>query len=156
MQLSNFVHKPQRHESDCLVACAEMTLAYLQIPTSYEQLGRLLQARPFGTPFGNIKNIEALGLHVTINYNGDAALIEHCIGLGLPVLVNVQTADWPHWQGESTYHAVLVVGIDHQHSMIYIHDPYFTEVPISLPLNQFLIGWEEQNRQFAVISLAPL
>jgi len=155
MLLSDFRHRQQRRESDCLVACAEMVLAYLQVPASYAQLSNLLRARPFGTPFGNVRYLETLGLSVILDHGGDFHVFEQHIDVGLPVLVNVRTLGWPHWQGEVTYHAVLVVGIDRAQDHIYIHDPFFAAAPISLTLTQFAMGWEEQNRQYAVIGLTP-
>jgi ABC-type bacteriocin/lantibiotic exporter with double-glycine peptidase domain len=151
MRLSDFTHRQQRRESDCLVACTAMILAYLQVPAGYAQLAKLLRARPFG----NIRYLETLGLSVRLDYAGDFHLFERYIALGLPVLVNVRTLGWPHWQGEVTYHAVLVVGIDRARDVIYIHDPFFAEAPITLTRTQFMVGWGEQNRQYAVIGLAP-
>lgn len=123
MLLSSFTHRRQRHESDCLVACVEMVLAYLHVPATYEQVAKRLRTQWFGTPFGN---------------------------------VNIQTVDWPHWHGEVTYHAVVVTGIDPIAETVYLHDPFFAEAPLELALNTFLIGWEEQDRQYAVIALAPI
>ena len=34
--------------------------------------------------------------------------------------------------------------------------PFFAEAPLALALNTFLIGWEEQDRQYVVIALAPI
>ena len=54
-----------------------------------------------------------------------------------------------------TEHAVLVVGIDQQHDVIFINDPFFAEAPLDLWLTEFIIGWQEKDRQYAVIGLAP-
>jgi hypothetical protein len=75
--------------------------------------------------------------------------------LGLPVLVSVKTIAWQHWGDEVTEHAVVVVGIDESNRVLYIHDPFFPEAPIELPLISFEIGWEEKERHYAVIGLAP-
>lgn len=155
MLLSSFAHKRQRHESDCLVACVEMVLAYLLVSTTYDQLAKRLRTQWFGTPFGNVIYLESLGLNVTLAYQGPLELFEQTIDLGLPVIVNVKTIEWKHWQGEETYHAVVVVGIDRNAETIYIHDPFFAEAPIALPLDKFLNAWEEQDRQYAIIGLAP-
>lgn len=155
MLLSSFAHKRQRHESDCLVACVEMVLAYLLVSTTYDQLAKRLRTQWFGTPFGNVIYLESLGLNVTLAYQGTLELFEQTIDLGLPVIVNVKTIEWEHWQGEETYHAVVVVGIDRNAETIYIHDPFFAEAPIALPLDKFLNAWEEQDRQYAIIGLVP-
>lgn len=155
MLLSNFTHRQQQRESDCLVACVSMIMAYLEVPANYNQLAKILQSRWFGTPFGNIRLLEALGLSVTHGYQGGLDLFTRSIELGLPVIANVQTIDWPHWQDQITYHAVVVIGFDQANEVIYIHDPFFTEAPIELNLSQFMVGWQEQDRQYAVIALTP-
>lgn len=155
MLLSSFAHRRQRHESDCLVACVEMVLAYLLVPTTYDQIAKRLRTQEFGTPFGNVTYLASLGLSVTLAYQGTLELFDQTIDLGLPVIVNVKTIDWDHWHGEETYHAVVVVGIDRSTETVYIHDPFFTEAPLALPLTKFLNAWEEQDRQYAIIGLAP-
>ena len=155
MLLSNFTHRRQQRESDCLVACAAMITAYLGIQADYDKLAKIVRSRWFGTPFGHIRYLDSLGLSVVHGYHGDIDLFARNIEIGLPVLVNVQTIGWPHWQGEVTYHAVVVLGCDQTGEVIYIHDPFFTEAPIELNLTQFMIGWQEQNRQYAVVALTP-
>lgn len=144
MLLSSFTHKRQRHDADCLVACVEMVLTYLQVPTTYEQLAKRLRAQWFRTPFGNVAYLEALGLAVTLAYQGTIDIVEQSLEIGLPIIVNVKTVGWTHWHGEETYHAVVVIGIDRNTQTTYIHNPFFAEGPIELLLPQFLNGWEEQ------------
>jgi hypothetical protein len=62
---------------------------------------------------------------------------------------------WQHWQGEVTRHAVVVVGIDHERGMIHINDPFFPDAPIEMSLLHFEIGWQEKDREYAIIGLAP-
>ena len=85
----------------------------------------------------------------------DASLFESQIALGLPIIVGVQTLDWEHWGKVVTEHAVVVVGIDRENGLVYINDPYFAEAPIEMSLIAFEIGWQEKERQYAVIGLAP-
>jgi hypothetical protein len=82
-------------------------------------------------------------------------LFETQLDLGLPVIAGVQTLDWPHWGNIVTEHAVVVVGIDQERNLIYIDDPFFAEAPIEMDLIDFEIGWEEKERRYAVIGLAP-
>jgi hypothetical protein len=86
---------------------------------------------------------------------GDVSLFERYLEWGLPVIVGVKTLEWQHWGGEVTRHAVVVVGIDRANNLIYINDPFFADAPIAMPLLRFEIGWEELDRQYAVIALAP-
>lgn len=155
MLLSNFGHRQQRRESDCLVACAEMLLNYLGIPLGYERVAKLLRAGPAFTPFTNLRYLASLRLSITLGEQGDLSVFESNLELGLPVIVGVQTLTWEHWQGEVTRHAVVVVGIDRTDGVIYIDDPFFADAPIEMSLLRFEIGWQEKDREYAVISLAP-
>ena len=76
MLLLNFVHRQQRHESDCLVACAEMVLNHLGIQLSYLRLAKLLRAGPSFTPFSNLRFLASLHLSITLGEQGDTALFE--------------------------------------------------------------------------------
>jgi ABC-type bacteriocin/lantibiotic exporter with double-glycine peptidase domain len=154
MLLSNFAHRRQRRESDCLVACAQMALDQLGIQFDYPRLAKLLRAGEQFTPFSNLHFLETLGLSVTLGY-GDATIFASYIEVGLPVLASVKTVDWKHWRDEIAEHAVVVVGIDESRQVIYLNDPFFSEAPIEMSLIAFEIGWEEKDRQYAVIGLAP-
>jgi ABC-type bacteriocin/lantibiotic exporter with double-glycine peptidase domain len=156
MLLSNFVHRRQQRESDCLVACADMVLSHLAVPLGYQRLAKLLRAGPSFTPFSNLRYLESLRLSVTIHKHGDLSIFPPTIELGLPVVVRVNTIGWPHWGKEITDHAVVVVGIDQSQDLIYIHDPFFAEAPIELSLLRFETGWIEGDGYYAIIGLAPL
>src|SRR5436309_1664707 len=108
MLLSNFAHRRQQHESDCLVACAQMTLNHLGIQLAYQRLARLLRVGPSFTPFTNLRYLATLGLSVTLQQQGDASIFAPNLEIGLPVIVRVKTIDWPHWGDEITEHAVVV------------------------------------------------
>lgn len=155
MLLSPFTHRRQRRDSDCLVACAEMVLHHLSIQIDYVRLERILRVGPEYTPFGHLRYLERLGLSVLLDTQGDASIFETYIDLGLPVIAAVQTWNWAHWGGEITEHAVVVVGIDSAHDFIYINDPFFPDAPIEMSLVGFESGWEEKERQYAVIGLTP-
>jgi ABC-type bacteriocin/lantibiotic exporter with double-glycine peptidase domain len=148
-------HRQQRRKADCLVACTAMVLDYLGVAVDEERLRRRLRTTEHGTPFPNIERLQALGLFVHYAKQGDLSIFEGYLEWGLPVIVSVETFGWRHWAGEVTRHAVVVVGIDRENDFIYIHDPFFADAPIEMPLTEFMIGWEERERQYAVISLAP-
>ena len=155
MLLSNFRHSRQRRESDCLVACAEMVLTYLGIPLGYERLAKRLRAGRSFTSFSHLRYLAALGLSITLSEQGDLSIFAPHLEVGLPVIVGVKTLNWAHWGGEVTRHAVVVVGIDQAHGVIYINDPFFATAPVEMPLLTFETGWEELDRRYAVIGLAP-
>lgn len=97
MLLSNFTHRRQRRESDCLVACADMVLTYLGILLGYERVAKRLRAGIAFTPFGNLRYLDALGLFITLAEQGDLPVFEPNLELGLPVIVGVKTLNWEHW-----------------------------------------------------------
>ena len=153
MLLLNFVHRRQRAETDCLVACAEMALNQIGIQIEYDRLAKLLKAGPWFTPFYHLHHLESLRLSITLGQYGDRSLFEHYIELGLPVIVSITTLGWQHWQQEITQHAVVVVGIDRENDLLYIHDPFFENAPIEMSLIEFEAGWIEKDQAYAVISL---
>ena len=69
-------------------------------------------------------------------------------------MTGVKTVGWQHWAGEETRHAVVVVGIDRNQDKIYINDPFFGTAPLEMSLLEFEIGWDEQDRSFAITGLA--
>src|SRR5690349_14863074 len=112
MLLSQFKHSQQRREADCLVACADMVLTHLGLSIAYPRLAKILRAGAEFTPFSHLRYLEQLGLSVILGTQGEVALFETYIAVGLPVLVGVKTLNWPHWEEIITEHAVVVVGID--------------------------------------------
>jgi ABC-type bacteriocin/lantibiotic exporter with double-glycine peptidase domain len=155
MLLSNFAHRRQRRESDCLVACADMVLNHLGIQLGYQRLAKLLRAGPSFTPFSNLRFLASLRLSITLGEQGDVSLFAPYLDLGLPIVVGVKTLGWQHWGNEVTEHAVVVVGIDQAQNKIYIHDPFFSEAPIEMSLIAFEAGWIEGEGYYAIIGLAP-
>jgi ABC-type bacteriocin/lantibiotic exporter with double-glycine peptidase domain len=132
-----------------------MVLEYLGVTVDEQRLRRRLGTTAEGTLFPNITRLEALGLFLHYGKQGEVTLFERYLEWGLPVIVGVKTLEWQHWGGEVTRHAVVVVGIDRANNLIYINDPFFADAPIAMPLLRFEIGWEELDRQYAVIALAP-
>lgn len=110
MLLSNFGHKQQRHESDCLVACAEMVLNYLEIQVRYERLYKMLRAEPSYTPFSNLRYLETLGLSIISEEYGELSQFERYIDLGLPIIVSVHTIR-EHWGDEVTNMPSLLLAL---------------------------------------------
>lgn len=156
MLLSSFKHRQQQRESDCLIACTDMALHHIGIQISYARLSRILRAGADFTPFGHLRYLETLCLSIITGDRGDVSLFETYISIGLPVIVGVKTLNWRHWQEITTEHAVVVVGIDRAHDLIYINDPFFANAPIEMELLRFEIGWEEHERRYGVIGLEEL
>jgi hypothetical protein len=55
---------PQRHNGECLVACAMMSLSYLGRQPDYLRVARQLDLTSIGTPFPNIRRLTDNDVHV--------------------------------------------------------------------------------------------
>ncbi|MBX3059008.1 MAG: peptidase C39 family protein [Anaerolineae bacterium] len=149
MNLLPVSHQQQKHQSDCLAACAAMILNYLQIPIGYERLMQLLKVDAIGTPFRNLQNLSSLGLSILIE-EGDLATVQTHLEAGLPVITAVDTRQLSYWQ-EETDHAVVIVGLDD--TSVYLHDPDFAGFPQVVSRAEFELSWLEKNYLYAVIQL---
>jgi ABC-type bacteriocin/lantibiotic exporter with double-glycine peptidase domain len=132
-----------------------MVLDYLGVPVDEPRLRRRLRTTEDGTPFPNIEHLQALGLFVQYAKQGDLSVFERHLESGLPVIVGVETFGWQHWADEVTRHAVVVVGLDRAKDVIYLHDPFFANAPLEMSITEFEMGWEESEREYAVIGLVP-
>jgi ABC-type bacteriocin/lantibiotic exporter with double-glycine peptidase domain len=132
-----------------------MVLDYLGVSVDEARLRRRLGTTEDGTPFSNIERLQALGLFIHYAKHGDLSIFEHYLELGLPVIVGVETLGWQHWGNEVTRHAVVVVGLNRENGVVYIHDPFFAQAPIEMSLIEFEAGWIEGEGDYAVIGLAP-
>lgn len=103
-------HVRQRRDGDCVAACASMALDYIGRPTWYRRLLRLLRTVTIGTPFGNVRYLEKLGVTVEQG-RGTVELLVSVLQEGYPIIVSVDTKELPYWK-DDVKHAVLVVGID--------------------------------------------
>jgi ABC-type bacteriocin/lantibiotic exporter with double-glycine peptidase domain len=141
-------HHKQQQQADCLAACAFMVLGYLQQPTSYAKLIKLLRIGYAGAPFSNLRFLESLGLSVTI-LQGDLATLRQYLNQGMPPIVFVATKELSHWH-EATHHAVVVVDINDE--FVEVNDPGFDKVPIAIPIAEFDLAWLEMNEFFAILA----
>jgi len=151
MSLLAVSHWKQRQQADCLVACAAMILAYLQVPVSYDRLTRLLRTMPIGTFFRNLRYLEAaLGLSVTVGYGNLQVLGTH-LDTGLPIIVSVNTKMLSYWNNQETIHALVVMGMDEE--QVYVNDPAHEDAPMTIPLAEFELAWFEEKELYDVIGL---
>jgi ABC-type bacteriocin/lantibiotic exporter with double-glycine peptidase domain len=149
MTLLSVSHHQQRRQAECLAACAAMVLDYLQVPTSYERLVKLLRIGPAGAPFRNLRYLESLGLSVLIQ-QGVMATLQYHLERSLPPLAFVDTGQLPYWD-EATGHAVVVVGVEAD--SIYLNDPDFAEAPKKIPVAEFQLAWLDLGQFYATIEL---
>ncbi len=140
-------HQPQRHDGDCLAACAAMLLAYLKRPLDYAQLLKLLRIKPYGAPASNIRLLATLNLDVVYSKT-DMVGLESMLHLGHPVIVFVRTGELPYWT-YNTDHAIVVTGCDE--ATIYLNDPYSPDYPLLVPRGDFELAWAEREYTYALI-----
>ncbi len=139
----------QQADGYCLPACAQMVLAHLGISRSQPMLGRQLGLiGDAGTPATNITKLNSSLLTVICEI-GTIADIERSLAETVPVIVFVQAGELPHHAGEHFQHAIIVVGIDGQ--AIYMLDPAINAVPVSSPVGDFLLAWDEMYNRYATI-----
>ncbi len=87
----------QQADGLCLPACAQMVLAYLDIPCSQANLARRLRTRPnIGTPHSHIIRLKSSETDVHYAANGTAATLRSYIERELPVIIFVQTSELSH------------------------------------------------------------
>ena len=142
-------HIQQHNDSDCLAACVDMVLKYLDSPMKYQRLLRTLGTNEqVGTPFPNIQRLEKLGITVVFR-QGSLAQLYKFLQNGWPVIVPVKTRELPHWE-ENTDHAVVVVGMDD--NTVYLNDPAFARAPIPVSHGDFDLAWLARDEYYAVLA----
>jgi ABC-type bacteriocin/lantibiotic exporter with double-glycine peptidase domain len=154
MTLLSISHLRQSQQADCLAACAQMVLQYLQIPIDYPQLLAVLETERAGSYFSKLKRLEArLGLTIELAQGSDDLdLLYPYLDQGLPVIAYVNTGELKSYWQSTTFHAVVVVGLDEE--FVYVNDPYFVDAPKEVPHGEFILAWLEQDYWYAVIRLA--
>lgn len=61
----------------------------------------------------------------------------------------MQAGELPHWRGIKSQHALFVVGFENQE--LSIHDPGLDHGPVIVPLDDFLLAWDEMDARCAII-----
>lgn len=147
MSLLAVSHHQQRQQADCLAACAAMLLAHFHLSVDYARLVRLLGIRSYGAAFSNLRRLEELGVSVIIERDSITKL-HQALAQGLPIIVAVNTGPLTYWS-DDTAHALVVVGIEQQ--TVLVNDPEFEQAPQSVPVDEFLLAWLEQDYRQALI-----
>jgi hypothetical protein len=132
-----------------------MVLNHLGLSIEYPRLAKALRAGKLFTPISHLSHLKQFGLFVSTGEQGEVSMFAPHLNLGLPVIVAVKTWGWRHWGNITTDHAVVIVGIDLEHGLIYLNDPFFANAPIEMSLLEFEIGWEEKDRQYGIVALTP-
>jgi hypothetical protein len=127
-----------------------MVLTYLGIPCTQDGLAHRLNSRPrVGTPHARIERLRSPDLEVIYAARGDAETLRGFIERALPVIVFVQTAELPYWDGHVSRHAILVAGIDDTRA--HVLDPAMPPDLFSVPLGDFMLAWDEMDNTYTVL-----
>lgn len=141
MQLLPVSHYPQRQQSECL--------DYLQVPSDYRNLLKLLRIKSAGAPFRNLRYLKSLGVSVLIE-RGDIETLSVHLDRGLPPICFVATRYLSYWD-EETGHAVVVVGLEGDR--IHLSDPRFPDAPKVIPVDEFELAWIDLDQFYALVTL---
>ncbi|MCB0128153.1 MAG: C39 family peptidase [Caldilineaceae bacterium] len=154
MTLLSISHLRQSRQADCLAACAQMVLQYLQISISYARLLDILETEQSGSYFSKLKNLESeFGLIVELaqgSENLDA--LYRYLDQALPIIAYVNTGQLRSYWRVTTFHAVIITGLDEE--FVYLNDPYFGDAPKEVSRDEFILAWLEQDFWYVVIRLA--
>lgn len=117
---------------------------------SQAEIARTLGFRTgFGVAASRVAKLRIRGIFSEYGVDGTLALIRTWLWQDIPVIAFVQAGELPHWQGHRAQHAVLLVGIDRQD--VYMHDPALPEGPMAVPIDDFLLAWQEMDNRYAVL-----
>jgi ABC-type bacteriocin/lantibiotic exporter with double-glycine peptidase domain len=130
-----------------------MILNYLGLDRSQIELARLVGTHPqAGTPYSRITRLRSNKINVAYQKASGLEDLAKWLERQLPVIAFVQMRELPHWQGHWSQHAVVVVGLDQ--IAIHVLDPAASAQVIAVPVNDFVLAWEEMDWAYAVIAKA--
>ena len=142
-------HRVQHEDGECLVACALMALAHIDISIPYQRLSNLLQTKKqLGTPASNVLKLRQLGIKVVYE-QGTLNKLYSYLAHNRPCIAFVKTIELPYWD-QVTDHAVVVVGIDNE--FVYLNDPVSPTAPIQVSHGDFELAWQEWDELYAVLA----
>ena len=146
-------HRRQETNAGCLPACAQMILNYLGLDRSQTELARLMGTHPqAGTPYSRITRLRSNKINIAYQRASGLDDLAKWLERQSPVIAFVQMRELPHWQGHWSQHAVVVVGLDE--ITVHVLDPAASAQVIAVPVNDFVLAWEEMAWAYAVIAKA--
>ena len=140
-------HIRQRNPGECLTACAKMALDFLGVSVTYDHLVKLLKIESFGAVFSKVRELEQVGVQVIYKRGTLEELHDH-LSNNRPCIALVWTGELPYWQS-STFHAVVVAGLDDQ--SVYLNDPDFPDAPVQVSHGDFGLAWLERDELYAAL-----
>lgn len=149
VHLLPITHYHQQNDGDCLVACAQMVLEYLEIRLAYERLKQILDVDIWGAPHSHIHNLARHIPGLVIKRKpGDLPDLLEAIDRGNPPIVFVWTGELPYAEIVS-YHAIVLAGYDEEY--FYVYDPAQQNAPIQVLQGDVALAWIAHNSHFATI-----
>ena len=131
-------HRVQLADDYCLLACAQMVLAYWGEERDQKTLVRQLQTiAGAGTPGSRLTRLATRRLDVTYG-SGEVTDLQQALAQRIPPIALVRTADLLYWGDLDFAHAVVVVGIDE--ASVLLHDPGQPQAPLTVDLGKFCLG----------------
>lgn len=141
-------HHRQEEVAGCLAACTQMTLQFIGILKSQQEINRQLGLTSVGVPSSHIQRLS--GPSISIFYGaGDEQTLRASIDRGSPPIVFLATGDLPYWK-VNLRHAVVVAGYDQDEILLY--DPAFADYPKHVKWGDFLLAWSEFDYYYALIT----
>ncbi len=145
----NVPHYGQLDDGYCLPACVKMVLEYAGLLVKQRQLARDLGVRaPLGAPASNITRLQSDTVDVIFTKGALEDIYSH-LARNWPLIVFVQAGELPHWRGQRSQHAIVVVGIDEE--TVYILDPAASPCVIAISRGDFLLAWSELDYIYALL-----
>ena len=128
-----------------------MVLAFQGIIRGEEELCRLLDTQPAGTPVLNLLllNQHLVRCHVEVDSASFDDLAQW-LQEDSPPISFVSTGLLSYWQAECL-HALVVVGIEEQ--QVFVHDPAFDAAPLTIPRDEVLAAWGELSHLAARLTI---
>ncbi len=152
--MANYLPVPYHKQNEpgfCLAACAQMVLDFQGISKSQNTLAKQLKVKShLGAPARNVRQLATNKLSVVFE-EGSLERLQTSLASGLPVITFVQAGEFSYWQGEVFQHAVVITGLEE--SAVWLLDPDKDAVPVSVPLDEFMLAWSEMDYLCAIISL---
>jgi ABC-type bacteriocin/lantibiotic exporter with double-glycine peptidase domain len=142
-------HIRQKAEADCLVACAAMMLAAVNLTIDYGRIRTVLGFEGDGLPYSRLHRLNRIqdDVHVAIQ-PGTLQHLMTAIDAGTPPAVFVDTGELPYWT-VSVYHAVVLTG--YTDTDFYLNDPAFPDAPQVVSMGDLDLAWLEHDTYYAVI-----
>ena len=88
---------------------------------------------------------------MTLAAGGDLDDLREMLERGLPVILFVEAGEPPYCCGIVSPHAVVIVGMDDQVAQVL--DPAMPPAPLSVPLDELMLAWDEMDDSYAALSL---